>query len=89
MNIKKIVNEMKEFEEEMKNDFKDKETFWKHFYKKLDKEIYKEFQKIIKWEKFEEIDHKKEVSKLLKQVFKNIDDSEIEIIEVEVKEKTT
>ena len=54
MNIKKIVKNMQEFQEEMHLEFKDAKTFWKHFYKKLDKEIYDEFQDLVKWENVEE-----------------------------------
>jgi len=57
--IQRIINEMQNFQKEMHNEFKDAKTFWKHFYKKLDKEIYKEFKNIVEEKEVEEINKKK------------------------------
>ncbi len=91
--IKRIINEMQEFQREMHNEFKDSKTFWKHFYKKLDNEIYKEFQKLVetkeeneKQEQNEDTENpQKEVLDFIKSIAQEIWVDEIEVIEINKK----
>ncbi len=89
MNIDKIVKNMQDFQKEFHKEFKDRETFWKHFYIKLDKEIHEELEQMLNWWKEEMKLYKQDVIQVVKEVFKALEKSGFEAIEIEVKEKTT